>query len=198
MAEEKICTGVFQYMDDVVKACEQLKDEGYKDIHVFSPVPAEEVEELLEEHVDFSWFSLTKIVARARDYLVHRKGYLGRFTLVGAITGILFAWFLAGATAVFYPIHTGGLPILALPVIGLVSFEAMILIAQIFTVMGFIYYGRLLRFNLNVYEKAVTVDRFTVVVGGDDQRLARARAIFEGSGAEACDEQTCRLREIGW
>src|SRR5438093_9715547 len=64
--------GVFAHVDTTVRALEELRAKGYRDLTVYTPVPVHEIEEVLE-----------------RDRPVSR---VRLFTLIGGLTGIASAF----------------------------------------------------------------------------------------------------------
>jgi hypothetical protein len=62
---------------------------------------------------------------------VHLHLYL--ITVLAGLVGIAVGIFFAGATAAFYPLMTGGKAIVARPVVGIVSYETMMLLGIVVT-----------------------------------------------------------------
>lgn len=58
---------------------------------------------------------------------------LSMITIIAGLIGIGVGMFFAGGTAALYPILTGGKPIVALPVVGIISYETMMLLAIVAT-----------------------------------------------------------------
>ncbi len=77
--------------------------------------------------------------------LLLRPSRLPAFVLSGAGAGIIAGSSLAAGTALLYPVHTGGMPILSFLPIGIVTYEAMMLFAVIFSLGGLLWEARLLR-----------------------------------------------------
>ena len=77
--------------------------------------------------------------------LIAGKSRLPAFVLTGAFVGVAAGCGLASITALLYPIHTGGMPILSFLPIGIVSYEVMMLCAILFSLAGLIWEARLLR-----------------------------------------------------
>jgi hypothetical protein len=67
------------------------------------------------------------------------------FVLGGALAGAIGGFALASVTARLYPLATGGMPVVAFWPVGIVTYEAMMLVAILFTVVGLLVEGRLLR-----------------------------------------------------
>lgn len=63
---------------------------------------------------------------------------LHRITILGGLTGIGIGVFFAAGTALFYPLVTGGKPIVSIPVVGLISFETMMLVAIVSTFIAMV------------------------------------------------------------
>src|SRR5206468_10308432 len=80
--------GVFAHVDTTVRALEELRAKGYRDLTVYTPVPVHEIEEVLE-----------------RDRPVSR---VRLFTLIGGLTGIASAFLLPFGTSLFWGLVTGG------------------------------------------------------------------------------------------
>jgi mono/diheme cytochrome c family protein len=59
-------------------------------------------------------------------------------TMMGGFAGIGVGLFFAAGTAVFYPIMTGGKPLVAPPVVGIISFETMMLLAIVTTFVAMV------------------------------------------------------------
>ena len=73
------------------------------------------------------------------------KSRLGAFLLSGAFIGAIAGFALAAVTARLYPLDTGGMPIVSALPVGIVTYEAMMLVAVVFSVIGLILEARLLR-----------------------------------------------------
>src|SRR5438552_18102318 len=74
--------GVFAHVDTTVRALEELRAKGYRDLTVYTPVPVHEIEEVLE-----------------RDRPVSR---VRLFTLIGGLTGIASAFLLTIWTSLIW------------------------------------------------------------------------------------------------
>ena len=79
------------------------------------------------------------------ESLITGKSRLPIFVLGGAFLGIAAGYFLASGTAQLYPINTGGMPIVSLLPVGIVTYEAMMLFAVLFSLAGLLLEARLLR-----------------------------------------------------
>ena len=58
---------------------------------------------------------------------------LHRIAIIAGLVGLVLGVMVAGGTAILYPIMTGGKPIVAPPVVGIIAFETMMLMAIVTT-----------------------------------------------------------------
>ncbi|MDR4493463.1 MAG: quinol:electron acceptor oxidoreductase subunit ActD [Nitrospirales bacterium] len=61
---------------------------------------------------------------------------LHRITVIGGIIGIGVGIFFAAGTALLFPLVTGGKPIVSIPVVGIISYETMMLMAIVMTFLA--------------------------------------------------------------
>ncbi|MFQ5596509.1 MAG: quinol:electron acceptor oxidoreductase subunit ActD [Nitrospiria bacterium] len=118
---------------------------------------------------------------------------IGKFTLFGAIVGLTAGLLLSGGTAVLYPIQTGGMPILSLPAIGIISFEIMVLFSLLSTVLGFLYFALLSSDRKRFVPQRVSSDRFAIGVRGTSSELSSAATLLKRCGADRVEKQIARL-----
>ncbi len=76
---------------------------------------------------------------------ISRRSRLPVFTLSGAVIGAASGFALASVTASLYPLNTGGMPMVSLLPVGIVTYESMMLLAILFTLAGLLLESRLLR-----------------------------------------------------
>jgi hypothetical protein len=79
------------------------------------------------------------------ESLIAGKSRLPIFVLGGAFLGIVAGFSLASGTARLYPINTGGMPIVSLLPVGIVTYETMMLFAVLFSLAGLLLEAGLLR-----------------------------------------------------
>ena len=106
-------------------------------------------------------------------------------TIAAGLVGIGVGLFFAAGTAALYPLVTGGKPIVAAPVVGIISYETMMLMAVVVTFVTMIVRIRAAR-NLTVDREARIDDgRLALSVRDvhDDQEAA-IRRILEEAGAQ--------------
>lgn len=113
----------FEDKREFLKKIEELIEGGAspKDIDVLTPIPVDEVDELL----------------KAKPSLVRF------FTLGGALLGALVGLAFPILTVLDWPIITGGKPFISIPPFVIISFACTILLGAIFSFIGFLVLGRL-------------------------------------------------------
>src|SRR3989449_4323460 len=116
--------GVFAHVDTTVRALEELRAKGYRDLTVYTPVPVHEIEEVLE-----------------RDRPVSR---VRLFTLIGGLSGIASAFLLKVWGSVVWGQVTrgkvmqlvpGGIIRSSLPPFLIIPFRPMVLFGGLTTVL---------------------------------------------------------------
>ena len=156
--------GVFQYEDDFLSAARQLRDSGFDDLTLMTPIPLHAAEEIQG----------------------FKKSNVRYFTLFGALLGGACGFGLAVATALVYILPTGGRPIITIPPYLIITYEVTILLGILFTLLGFHFVSGLPAWHDKIYTLASGVDRFTLVVTLDGSGDAgQAENIIRSCGAEA-------------
>jgi hypothetical protein len=155
--------GVFSHLDSTLKAIEKLKEEGYKDLRVHSPVPSHEIEKLLEKKV-----SPVRV-----------------FALFGAILGAVSGALLTTATALSWPLITGGKPIISIPPFLIIVFELTILFGGIAVFLGVLLNARLPKISLyHMYEPGFSEDLFGIFVSCEKEQCNSVEEILRSSDAK--------------
>ncbi len=106
-------------------------------------------------------------------------------TIAAGLVGIGIGLFFAAGTAVLYPLMTGGKPIVAAPVVGIISYETMMLMAIMVTFVTMIVRIRGSR-NLTV-DREARIDEGRLALSVRDVRdgqAAAVRRILEEAGAQ--------------
>lgn len=155
--------GIFQYEDDFLSAAQQLRDSGFDDLTLMSPIPLHAAEKMQG----------------------FEKSNVRRFTLLGTIVGAIGGFALAVGTALVYILPTGGRPIITIPPYLIITYEMTILAGILFTLLGFHVVSGLPAWHDKLYRLESGVDRFTLVVSlGDGADGDQAENIIRNSGAE--------------
>ena len=110
--------------------------------------------------------------------------FLVRAAIVAGIIGIGLGVALTAGTALLYPLQTGGKPIVALSVVGLISYETMMLCAIVATFTALVLSIRRTSERLTAHrplndDSAGLAIRLDI----DDQRAGSVRRLLEEAGA---------------
>ena len=111
-ADRQVVLGLFDPAIALPPVLDQIRNQGIPDIlmEILSPLPLES--SLLNKPVRIP---------------IHR------LTIIGGIVGIGIGIFFAAGTALLFPLATGGKPIVSIPVVGIISYETMMLMAIVVT-----------------------------------------------------------------
>lgn len=109
----------FAYVDAATGAIRELKEMGYKDFTVYTPVPNQEI----------------------ADAVGHKISPVRLWTLIGGLTGMVLGFWMAIWMSLDYPIIVGGKAIPSwLPYV-VISFELTILLGAGATIAGLIFHA---------------------------------------------------------
>lgn len=149
-------------------AVEALREAGFEELEVYSPVPAPELEEALG--IDSS--------------------PVRRWALLGGLIGLLTGLLLTSGTSLAYPMVTQGKPIVALPPFIIIMFELTILLTGIFTLVGMLVHARKPSLKLDPgYRAAFSVDRWGIHVRVPAADGDRAREALEETSPVQIDAE---------
>ena len=159
---------VYKHLDCLLAGIKGLKAAGFRDrMHVLTPFPRHEVEEMLYEG---------------------KPSPIRWFTLAGAITGAICGFSLAAITHANWPmILPGGKPVVSVPPFIVITFEGTILWGSLFTLLGMLLMTRLPARDLPkaVEDPRFSNDCFGIVVervGKTD--ASKVKTILSHSGAD--------------
>ena len=157
--------GVFAHVDTTVKAIRDLRAQGFTDLTVYSPVPVEEIEAVLEENRPVSPVRL--------------------FTLIGGLTGTVTGFGLTIWSALKWGLVTGGKPVVSIPPFVIIAFELTILLGGLSTLLALLVLGKLPAVRRSpTYDPRFTVDRFGIAVTCAAERAPAASRCLSQAGAE--------------
>lgn len=144
----------FSTKDELRRAVERLRAEGYRDIETFTPVPVADIDRLLGPRPS----AVTRIAGTA------------------AATGVIFAYGLQWLlNAVLYPIDVGGRPPHSAPAFVPITFETGVLFTGIATFLAVLALSGLPRLWRPIFEiegfTRASVDRWFLLVSADDPRF---------------------------
>lgn len=184
---KKAMISVFTYVDDVVRAVEDLGHSGILDFETFGPIPSHDIEHAvmhLEELREKKPF-----LENAIDVVWRRRTFqVGRGTAVGAVLGVAAAWALFIGTKLMLSTQTGGMPVIPLPPMGLLSYEMGTLFATLGSLGAFLYLGRLPKSKLGNYDVLYSYDKFGILIESEDEEiLKKGKEIVEKCGADSAE-----------
>jgi hypothetical protein len=169
---------VYAHLDCLVNGIDKLKTAGFRDVVVTTPLPRQEIQELIYEG---------------------KPSPVRWYTLFGAVFGGLSGFSLCSLTDLNWPmIIAGGKPLVSIPAFIVITFEATILMGSLFTLVGLLVHCRLPANNLQVevLDPRLSDDKFALVVNGldatnaDDVRgILNQTGAIEVTGMEASDAQ---------
>lgn len=155
---------VFDQPGDLADAVRRLRGRGHGDVEAFSPVPAHEIDEAIDEKP-----------SRVRGY-----------TLIGGLTGVVTGYAMTIWMSYDWPIIVGGKPFASIPPYTIIAFELTILFAGLLTLVGLLAVGGLPRLRrLPHYSERFSGEEFGLVVRcpvrdvGEVDGLLRAHAAKE-------------------
>lgn len=157
--------GVFAHVDTTVRAIRDLRAQGFADLTVYSPVPVEEIETVVEHGRPVSPVRL--------------------FTLFGGLTGTLSGFALTIWSSLKWGLVTGGKPVVSIPPFVIIAFELTILLGGLSTLLAILVLGRLPRLRRSAtYDPRFSADRFGIAVTCSAERAEVVGQCLRRAGAE--------------
>lgn len=104
------------------------------------------------------------------------------FPLLGALLGFAVGLLFTAGTQLSNPLVTGGKPILSIPPMAIITYEATLLGAIVFTVLGIILESRLLR-RRGPYDRRITEGFLGVLVSCRAGEVAMVEGLLGEAGA---------------
>ena len=154
--------GAFRELDATVSAIEELKHKRVGEITVFTPTPRHEIE-----------------------HAVHPpKSPVRRYTLIGALSGACFGYWMAIWSSLYWPLVVGGKPIASWVPYTVFGFEMMVLVGGLSTVAGLFIHARVPRLTMTVgYDARFSHGDYGIWVACAPDKLEDAEAILRHHGA---------------
>lgn len=154
--------GVFEFVDDAIRAARKLKEEGYQ-VHGMTPTYYHDLEDLLDPS---------------------RSG-VRWVTLAGALLGCIGGFTLCIWTSLDWPIVTGGKEIISIPPFVVIGFECTILIGSLFNLVAMLGFSGLPKWvSEEGYDRRFSLDRIGLWVPTSAEQAEKAAAVLKGEGAE--------------
>jgi hypothetical protein len=161
--------GVFPELDTTVSAIEELKKLRVGDMTVYTPTPRHELD----------------------DVLKHPPSVVRRYTLIGALLGCTFGYWIPIWVSDYWPLVVGGKPIASWVPYTIISFELMVLIGSLATVLGLFVTAKIPRITHTVgYDPRFSYGSFGIWVEcrPDEQETVR-RVLREKGAAEVSGDR---------
>lgn len=163
-----VVIGSFKTAEGALDAVGALRQGGFTNAMLYSPVNAEEIQ---NEHSPAS-------------------RSIGFLAFGGAAAGAMLGLVLTIHTSKQWPLMTGGQPIVSMPPFLVISFELTILFGVLATLSGLFWGIRRTKLDSKFYDPRFSVDRFGVYVSCGQERAEIARNLLSSAGAEEVrDEQ---------
>ena len=153
--------GVLTTPDRTVSAVRSLKDSGFSDMEVYSPVPSHEIEEVIG------------------------RGPSGvrLWTLIGGLTGVSLGYLMTIWMSYDWPLVIGGKPFASIPAYTVIAFELTILIGGVLTVLGLVTHGMVLTAGHKpAYRPSFSNDEFGCVVRCHVDQVPRVQELLRSAG----------------
>jgi len=106
-------------------------------------------------------------------------------TVAAGVVGIAVGVFFAAGTAALYPLMTGGKPIVAAPIVGIISYETMMLLAIVITFLTMLV--RIKRAQRRTVDREARIDEGKLALSVrllQPSQEAAVRSLLEMAGAE--------------
>ena len=145
---------------------------GVDDVTVISPIEHPEIEEVLGE----------------------RPVHIQKFTLFGALFGLVFGFFfLSGAQATFLVQPQGGKPVVPLPSNFVLMYEMLIFFGIWVTFFAFLFLSGLFRKRGRLYSEKISLDQVGVLLENlDQERFEALKALFQSHKAVEIREEVVK------
>lgn len=154
--------GVFAEIDSTVGAINELKQQKVGDLTVFTPTPRHELEEAVAAP----------------------KSPLRVITLITALSGMVFGYWVAIWASEYWPLVVGGKAISTWLPYTVFGFELFVMVGGLGTVFGMFYLAGIPRLTMTVgYDPRFSGAHYGVWCECAPEKLAEAEAILRRHGA---------------
>ena len=155
--------GVFELPVPVAEAAKKLRQRGFKELEIYSPVPSHELDHAVDEGP-----------SRVRI-----------FTLIGGLLGAISGYAMTIWMANNWPIMIGGKPLSSIPPYTIIAFELTILFGGVLTVLGLFAIGRLPRVKFDpAYSRRFSSEEFGLVVRCRRRDVVEVEDLLRTQGAK--------------
>jgi radical SAM superfamily enzyme YgiQ (UPF0313 family) len=155
--------GVFEHPLSVAAVARHLRDRGFQDLEIYSPVPSHELDRALDEKP-----------SRVRTY-----------TLVGGLLGVTAGYAMTIWMSHDWPLVVGGKPYASIPPYTIIAFELTILLGGLATLLGLLVVGRLPRVRRDrAYDPRFSAADFGLRVRCEERDVAEVDALLRSHAAK--------------
>jgi hypothetical protein len=153
--------GVFGELDAMVDAIAALK-KAKMPLTTYTPTPRHEID----------------------DALAHGPSVVRRFTLIGGLLGASFGYWIAIWISDYWPLVVGGKPIASWVPYTIISFEMMVLVGSLSTVIGMFVNARIPRLTATVgYDPRFSQSDYGIWVPCEPDRAPDVESLLREHGA---------------
>jgi hypothetical protein len=154
--------GVFELPSAVAEAAKKLRQRGFEELEIYSPVPSHELDHAVDE----------------------RPSRVRIFTLIGGLLGAISGYAMTIWMANDWPIMIGGKPLASIPPYTIIAFELTILFGGVLTVLGLFAIGRLPRVKFDpAYSRRFSSEEFGLVVRCRGRDVVEVEDLLRTQGA---------------
>ncbi|HEY9516408.1 MAG TPA: DUF3341 domain-containing protein [Gemmatimonadaceae bacterium] len=154
--------GVFHNLDSTVDAIRSLKKMRAGDITVYTPAPRHEIEHAVDAG----------------------PSPVRRYTLIGGLLGASFGYWIPIWVSDYWPLVVGGKPVPSWVPYTIISFELMVLIGSLATVLGLFVHARFPKITMTVgYDPRFSDGDFGIWVQCPPDRQKDVTGTMERHGA---------------
>ncbi|HEX9582427.1 MAG TPA: DUF3341 domain-containing protein [Gemmatimonadales bacterium] len=150
----------FRQVDAAAQAIRSLKEMGYRDFTVYTPVPNHEI----------------------ADAVGHRVSPVRLWTLVGGLTGCVSGFAMTLWMSYDYPIVVGGKPLGSIPPYVIIAFELTILFGALATLAGLVFHAWRSH-RAAAYDPKFTNDQIGIFVPCLAERRGAVQQLLQSEGA---------------
>ena len=151
---------VYRHVDSASHAIRQLRERGFKDMTVYTPVPNHEI----------------------ADAVGHPVSPVRVWTLVGGLFGCFTGFAITFWMSYDYPVVVGGKPLGSIPPYVVIAFELTILFGAMFTIFGLLFHAWR-DFRQVPYDPRCSDDHIGVFVPCPVERRAAVEQVLKAAGA---------------
>ena len=158
---------VYRHVDAAAQAIRSLKEMGYRDFTVYSPVPSAEIAQAVG----------------------HKVSPVRIWTLIGGLTGCVTGFAMTLWMSYDWPLVVGGKPIGSVIPYVVIAFELTILFGALATIAGLVFHT-LRTQRAAAYDPRFTNDRIGIFVPCPVERRPAVENLLRSSGAEEVRVET--------